>query len=73
MNENNTLTNKKTEIRYRLVKEKGPYLENKKETRGFSLIHSHNPKLPFKEVLKEFYGSVLKPTIIHSIKRGDVR
>jgi len=60
----------KTEIRYRLVKEKGPYLENKKETRGFTLIHSSNPKLPFKEVLKEFYSSVLKPTIIHNIKRG---
>jgi len=60
----------KTDISFRLVKEKGPYLENKKETRDFTLIHSSNPKLPFKEVLKEFYSSVLEPTIIHNIKRG---
>jgi|TARA_R110001583_G_scaffold188272_1_gene350313 hypothetical protein len=60
----------KTEIRYRLVEEEGPYLENKEETRGFTLIHGHNPKLPFKEVLKEFYNSVFKPTIIYNMERG---
>ena len=54
----------KTDISFRLVKEKGPYLENKEETRGFTLIHGHNPKLPFKEVLKEFYNYVFKPTNI---------
>tara|TARA_R110002051_G_C8509313_1_gene466093 strand:+ start:40 stop:234 length:195 start_codon:yes stop_codon:yes gene_type:complete len=61
----------KTEIRYRLIKEKEPYLENKEETRGFTLVHVSNPKLPFKEVLKEFYNSVFKPTIIYNIERGE--
>jgi len=60
----------KTNISFRLVKEKGIYLENKEETRGFTLIHGSNPKLSFKEVLKEFYKSVLEPVIIHNIKRG---
>jgi len=62
----------KTEIRFRLVKEKGRYLEDKKETRGFTLIHGNNPKLPYESVLKEFYNSVPKPSIICDINREGV-
>tara|TARA_E500000318_G_C3509811_1_gene191817 strand:+ start:371 stop:556 length:186 start_codon:yes stop_codon:yes gene_type:complete len=54
-----------TEIRYRLKKEKDNYLDNKQQTRGFTLIHQD--KLPIKVILKEFYESVNKPCVIHNI------
>jgi uncharacterized lipoprotein YajG len=55
-----------TEIRYRFRKEKNSYLDNKQQTRGFILIHQD--KLPIKVILQEFYESVKKPCVIHSIK-----
>ena len=55
-----------TEIRYRFRKEKNSYLDNKQETRSFTLIHQN--KLPIKVILQEFYESVNKPCVIHSIK-----
>ena len=54
-----------TEIRYRLKKEKDSYLDNKQQTRGFTLIHQD--KLQIKVILKEFYESVNKPCVIHKI------
>jgi len=56
-----------TEIRYRLKKEKDRYLDDKQQTRGFTLIHSD--KLPIKVILQEFYESVNKPCVIHNIKK----
>tara|TARA_Y100000592_G_C5421322_1_gene293347 strand:+ start:910 stop:1101 length:192 start_codon:yes stop_codon:yes gene_type:complete len=56
-----------TEIRYRLKKEKDSYLNDKQQTRGFTLIHSD--KLPIKVILQEFYASVNKPCVIHNIKK----
>jgi len=56
-----------TEIRYRFKKEKDRYLDDKQQTRGFTLIHSD--KLPIKVILQEFYESVNKPCVIHNIKK----
>jgi len=55
-----------TEIRYRLKKEKKSYLDNKQQTRGFTLVHQD--KLPIKVILEEFYESVKKPCVIHNIE-----
>tara|TARA_A200000159_G_C7194329_1_gene285085 strand:+ start:501 stop:749 length:249 start_codon:yes stop_codon:yes gene_type:complete len=41
-------------IRYRLYKETGPYLEDEKMTRGYTVVEA-NTVIPFHEVLKEFY------------------
>ena len=55
-----------TEIRYRLKKEKKSYLDNRQQTRGFTLVHQD--KLPIKVILEEFYKSVNKPCVIHNIE-----
>lgn len=41
-------------IRYRFYKEKGPYLEDEKMTRGYTVVEGNTPH-PFHQVLKEFY------------------
>ena len=41
-------------IRYRFFKEKGPYLEDERMTRGYTLVEANTPH-PFHKVLKEFY------------------
>ena len=41
-------------IRYRFLKEKGPYLKDLEKTRGYTLVEVDTPT-PFHEVLKEFY------------------
>ena len=41
-------------IRYRLFKEKGPYLEDERMTRGYTVVESYTEH-PFHKVLKEFY------------------
>ena len=41
-------------IRYRFYKEKGPYLEDVRMTRGYTVVEVGEPT-PFHQVLKEFY------------------
>ena len=41
-------------IRYRFYKERGPYLEDERMTRGYTVVEGDEPT-PFHRVLKEFY------------------